>query len=59
MQEDVCYMIIKNPFVNITTNANQSYTLNMKCSYNFSYWPRVDDVILKGLTDGVIPAGTQ
>lgn len=58
MQEDVCFMVIKNPFVNLTTNANQPYTLNLKVKYNFSYWPRVDDVILKGLTDGIIPAGT-
>lgn len=59
MQEDVCFLILKNPFQNISTSLNQPFNLAMKISYNFTYWPRVDDVILRGLTESVIPEGSQ
>lgn len=52
-------MIIKNAFQNFSTGLNQPFNLTIKFSYNFTYWPRIDDVILRGLTESTIPAGNK
>lgn len=49
INEDVAVLILRNPYINLTTGLAMSYDCTYSVSYNYLFWPDKSDVIWASL----------
>lgn len=49
VNEDVAVLILRNPYINLTTGLPMSYDCTYTVDYNYLFWPDKSDVIRASL----------